>query len=131
MNEQTLFEACFELTPAEQEAYLERECPDVALRNPIRRRVALKIVKLGMDTRQVVARFMGERQALAAMNHPFVAKVFDAGQTVSGRPYFVMELVPGEPLLQYCERTGLTTRQRVSLFIRICQAVQHAHQKGV
>jgi non-specific serine/threonine protein kinase/serine/threonine-protein kinase len=100
-------------------------------REPVRRRVALKVVKLGMDTRQVVARFMAERQALAAMDHPFVAKVFDAGRTISGRPYFVMELVRGEPLLQYCDHQGLSTRERVLLFISICQAVQHAHQKGV
>ena len=100
-------------------------------RHPIRRRVALKIVKLGMDTRQVIARFMSERQALAAMDHPCVAKVFDAGQTVSGRPYFVMEIVRGEPLLDYCARERLDLRERLSLFIRICQAVQHAHQKGV
>jgi eukaryotic-like serine/threonine-protein kinase len=100
-------------------------------RHPIQRRVALKIVKLGMDTRQVIARFMSERQALAAMDHPCVAKVFDAGQTVSGRPYFVMEIVRGEPLLDYCNRARLGLRERLSLFIRICQAVQHAHQKGV
>jgi eukaryotic-like serine/threonine-protein kinase len=100
-------------------------------REPVRRRVALKVVKLGMDTRQVVARFMAERQALAAMDHPFVAKVFDAGRTVSGRPYFVMELVRGEPLLQYCDSHRLSTRERMLLFISICQAVQHAHQKGV
>ena len=100
-------------------------------RHPIHRRVALKIVKLGMDTRQVIARFMSERQALAAMDHPCVAKVFDAGQTVSGRPYFVMEIVRGEPLLDYCHRERLGLRERLSLFIRICQAVQHAHQKGV
>ena len=100
-------------------------------RHPIRRRVALKIVKLGMDTRQVIARFMSERQALATMDHPGVAKVFDAGQTVSGRPYFVMEIVRGEPLLDYCHRQRLGVRERLSLFIRICQAVQHAHQKGV
>jgi serine/threonine protein kinase len=187
MTEHSLFAACFELTAPEQDAYLERECPDAALRDrvrrllaaharaeagmtdalvvfpaepppdvidgyeligvlgeggmgvvyeaeqrePIRRRVALKLVKLGMDTRLVIARFKGERQALAAMDHPFVAKVFDAGQTVSGRPYFVMELVSGEPLIQYCDRAALTVRQRVALFILICQAVQHAHQKGV
>ena len=99
--------------------------------HPVRRRVALKIVRLGMDTRQVVSRFMNERQALAAMDHPYVAKVFDAGQTVSGRPYFVMELVRGEPLLDYCDRSRLSIRQRLELFILICQAVQHAHQKGV
>lgn len=100
-------------------------------RHPVQRRVALKIIKLGMDTRQVVSRFMVERQALAAMDHPFVAKVFDAGQTASGRPYFVMELVRGEPLLEYCDRNRLSIRQRIALVILICQAVQHAHQKGV
>lgn len=98
---------------------------------PMRRRVALKIVKLGMDTRQVVARFATEQQALATLDHPYVAKVFDAGQTVSGRPYFVMERVDGLPLLDYCDRQRLTTRQRVELLILVCQAVQHAHQKGV
>src|SRR5262245_44892362 len=100
-------------------------------REPVRRRVALKVVKFGMDTRQVVARFMIERQALAAMDHPFVAKVFDAGQTAWGRPYFVMELVRGEPLVQYAEHQQLPIQDRVALFIGICQAVQHAHQKGV
>jgi non-specific serine/threonine protein kinase/serine/threonine-protein kinase len=100
-------------------------------RHPVRRRVALKIVKLGMDTGQVVARFMSERQALAAMDHPYVAKVFDAGQTVSGRPYFVMEIVRGEPLLEYCNRERLGVRERLALFVLVCQAVQHAHQKGV
>jgi serine/threonine protein kinase len=100
-------------------------------RVPVQRRVALKIVKLGMDTRQVVARFTAERQALAAMDHPYVAKVFDAGQTVSGRPYFVMEIIRGVPLLEYCDRNDLSVRQRIELFILICQAVQHAHQKGV
>ncbi len=99
--------------------------------DPVQRRVALKIVKIGMDTRQVVARFMAERQALAAMDHPYVAKVFDAGQTISGRPYFVMEIVRGEPLLDFCERRRLSIRERLALFILICQAVQHAHQKGV
>jgi non-specific serine/threonine protein kinase/serine/threonine-protein kinase len=98
---------------------------------PVRRRVALKIVKPGMDTREVVARFMTERQALAAMDHPFIAKVFDAEQTDAGRPYFVMELVDGVPLLAYCDAHRLTVRARVQLFILICQAVQHAHLKGV
>ena len=98
---------------------------------PVRRRVALKIVKLGMDTQEVVARFMTERQALAAMDHPFVAKVFDAGQTAAGRPYFVMELVEGVPLLDYCDTHRLSLSERVELFILICQAVQHAHLKGV
>ena len=100
-------------------------------RHPVRRRVALKIVKPGMHTAQVVDRFMSERQALAAMEHPYVAKVFDAGQTVSGRPYFVMEIVRGEPLLAYCDRVRLGLRPRIGLFILVCHAVQHAHQKGV
>lgn len=98
---------------------------------PVRRRVALKIVKLGMDTKEVVARFVTERQALAAMDHPYVAKVFDAGQTAAGRPYFVMELVSGTGLIEYCERERLSIRERVELLIPVCQAVQHAHQKGV
>ena len=98
---------------------------------PLRRRVALKVVKLGMDTKQVVARFMTERQALAAMDHPYVARVFDAGQTVAGRPYFVMERVDGVPLLEYCDLGRLPVDRRLELFARVCQAVQHAHQKGV
>jgi eukaryotic-like serine/threonine-protein kinase len=98
---------------------------------PVRRRVALKIVKLGMDTQEVVARFMTERQALAAIDHPFVAKVFDAGQTAAGRPYFVMELVEGVPLLEHCDSQRLSLDARVELFILICHAVQHAHLKGV
>jgi len=98
---------------------------------PVRRSVALKIIKLGMDTRQVVARFEAERQALAMMNHPHIAKVFDAGATDSGRPYFVMELVRGIPITEYCDKNFLPTRQRLDLFILVCQAVQHAHQKGV
>ena len=98
---------------------------------PVRRSVALKIIKLGMDTRQVVARFEAERQALAMMNHPHIAKVFDAGATDSGRPYFVMELVRGIPITEYCDKNRLPTRDRLDLFILVCQAVQHAHQKGV
>lgn len=98
---------------------------------PVRRRVALKILKAGMDTRQVVGRFLAERQALAAMDHPFIAKVLDAGQTPGGRPYFVMERVEGEPLLDYCERRALGVRARIHLIVMVCQAVQHAHQKGV
>jgi eukaryotic-like serine/threonine-protein kinase len=98
---------------------------------PVRRRVALKIVKLGMDTRQVVARFLTEQQALASLDHPYVAKVFEAGQTVSGRPYFVMERVDGVPLVEYCDRHRLGVRRRVELLSLVCQAVQHAHQKGV
>jgi serine/threonine protein kinase len=84
-----------------------------------------------MDTRQVVARFEAERQALALMDHPHIAKVFDGGTTASGRPYFVMELVKGVPITDYCDRERLTTRQRLELFLSVCQAVQHAHQKGI
>src|SRR5687767_14671631 len=98
---------------------------------PVRRRVALKVIKLGMDTRQVVVRFEAERQALAIMDHPNIARVFDAGATDAGRPYFVMELVKGDPITQYCDAARLTPRQRLELFIPVCQAVQHAHQKGV
>jgi eukaryotic-like serine/threonine-protein kinase len=98
---------------------------------PVKRRVALKIIKLGMDTREVVARFEAERQALAVMDHPHIAKVYDAGATETGRPYFVMEFVRGIPLTQYCDKNKLSTDERLELFIPICQAVQHAHQKGV
>ncbi len=98
---------------------------------PVRRRVALKIIKLGMDTRQVVARFEAERQALAMMDHPNIARVFDAGATEAGRPFFVMELVRGLPITEFCDARRLTTRERLELFIPVCQAVQHAHQKGV
>ncbi|HEY3241976.1 MAG TPA: serine/threonine-protein kinase, partial [Phycisphaerae bacterium] len=98
---------------------------------PVRRRVALKVIKLGMDTRQVVARFEAERQALAMMDHPHIAKVFDAGATDSGRPYFVMELVRGIPITHYCDQNKLSPRERLELFIPICQAVQHAHTKAV
>ncbi|MCF7734479.1 MAG: protein kinase, partial [Akkermansiaceae bacterium] len=98
---------------------------------PVRRRLALKIIKLGMDTREVVARFEAERQALAMMEHPNIASVFDGGATATGRPYFVMELVKGVPITSYCDANQLTTRQRLALFIEVCHAVQHAHQKGV
>ena len=98
---------------------------------PVERRVALKIIKPGMDSRQVIARFEAERQALAMMDHPNIAKVLDAGTTESGRPYFVMELVKGVPITEYCDEHHLTTRQRLELFVPICQAVQHAHQKGI
>ncbi len=98
---------------------------------PVRRRVAIKLLKLGLDSKEFVARFMMERQALAAMDHPYIAKVFDAGETAAGRPYFVMELVEGMPLLAYCDAHRLSIRKRVELLIQICQAVQHAHQKGV
>jgi eukaryotic-like serine/threonine-protein kinase len=97
---------------------------------PMRRHVALKIVKLGMDSVQVVARFEAERQALALMDHPAIAKVFDAGATPQGRPYFAMEYVRGESLTQYCDRQRLTTRERLELFLHVCEGVQHAHQKG-
>ncbi|HVC98974.1 MAG TPA: serine/threonine-protein kinase, partial [Pirellulales bacterium] len=98
---------------------------------PIRRIVALKIVKPGMDTREVVARFEAERQALAMMEHPSIARVFDGGTTNSGRPYFVMELVKGAPITRYCDEQQLTPRHRLALVATVCQAVQHAHQKGV
>lgn len=98
---------------------------------PVRRRVALKIIKPGMDTRQVIARFEAERQALAMMDHPNIAKVFSAGTTDSGRPFFVMELVQGVPITEYCDQCNLATRDRLRLFIVVCEAVQHAHQKGV
>ena len=100
-------------------------------REPIRRKVALKIIKPGMDTREVVARFEAERQALALMDHPNIAKVFDAGATDAGRPYFVMELVKGLPITEYCDQQQLTTRERLALFVTLCHGVQHAHQKGV
>jgi serine/threonine protein kinase len=98
---------------------------------PVRRRVALKVLKPGMDTRQVVARFEAERQALALMDHPNIAKVFDGGATASGRPYFVMDLVTGVPITRYCDEHRLSPRQRLGLFLPVCQAVQHAHQKGI
>src|SRR6266481_6123731 len=98
---------------------------------PVRRRVALKIIKPGMDTKSVMARFEAERQALALMDHPNIAKVFDAGATASGRPYFVMELVRGVKITEYCDQHSLTTDDRLKLFVHVCQAVQHAHQRGI
>jgi eukaryotic-like serine/threonine-protein kinase len=98
---------------------------------PIRRRVALKVVKLGMDTAQVLARFRNERQALAMMDHPNIAQIFDAGATAKGRPYFVMEYIEGAPITQYCDHKRMTTGERLALFLAVCRAVQHAHQKGV
>jgi serine/threonine-protein kinase len=98
---------------------------------PVRRMVALKIIKPGMDSAQVIARFEAERQALAMMDHQNIAKVFDAGTTESGRPYFVMELVHGVPITEYCDANKLTPRQRLELFVPVCQAIQHAHQKGI
>src|SRR5579862_6424812 len=98
---------------------------------PIRRSVALKVVKLGMDTAQVLARFNNERQALAMMDHPNIAQIFDAGATGNARPYFVMEYIEGVPITQYCDRNRIAVGQRLELFLAVCRAVQHAHQKGV
>jgi serine/threonine protein kinase len=98
---------------------------------PVRRRVAIKLIKAGMDTQEVVARFESERQALALMDHPAIAKVFEAGSTAEGRPYFVMEYVAGMPITRYCDRHRFSTRQRLELFISVCEAVQHAHQKAI
>jgi serine/threonine protein kinase len=98
---------------------------------PVRRRVALKVIKLGMDTKQVIARFEAERQALALMDHPNIAKVLDAGATEMGRPYFVMELVRGIKITEFCDDNKVSTANRLKLFIQVCQAIQHAHQKGI
>ena len=98
---------------------------------PIHRTVALKLIKAGMDTKAVVARFESERQALALMDHPCIARVFDAGSTVEGRPYFVMEYVPGVPVTDYCDKHRLTIRERLELFTQVCEGVQHAHQKAI
>src|ERR1035441_4075966 len=98
---------------------------------PVRRRVALKVIKLGMDTKNVIARFEAERQALAMMDHPNIARVLEAGATETGRPYFVMELVRGVKITTYCDENRLNVRQRLELFIQICGAIQHAHQKGI
>ncbi|MCP4455335.1 MAG: protein kinase [Planctomycetes bacterium] len=100
-------------------------------KKPICRQVALKIIKVGMDTKQVIARFEAERQALALMEHPNIAKVLDAGATEGGRPYFVMELVRGSSITAYCDQNKLSTRERLGLFVQVCSAVQHAHQKGI
>ena len=98
---------------------------------PVRRKVALKVIKPGMDSALVIARFEAERQALALMDHNHIARVFDAGTTESGRPYFVMELVHGIPITEYCDRNRLTPKERLELFMPVCQAIQHAHQKGI
>ena len=98
---------------------------------PVRRKVALKVIKPGMDSKQVISRFEAERQALAMMDHPNIARVFDGGATESGRPYFVMELVKGIPITDYADRYRLTTNERLELFEDVCRAVQHAHQKGI
>ena len=100
-------------------------------RAPIARKVALKVIKAGMDTKEVLARFEAERQALALMNHPHISQVLDAGATELGRPYFVMELVQGMPITDYCDKRNMPTRERLELFIQVCDAIQHAHQKGV
>ena len=100
-------------------------------REPVKRRVALKIIKLGMDTKQVIARFEAERQALAMMDHPNIARVLDAGTTETGRPFFVMELVKGVPVLDYCDTEKIDTESRLKLFTQVCHAIQHAHQKGI
>ena len=99
--------------------------------SPVRRRVALKIIKLGMDTRSVIARFQAEQQALAMMDHPNIARVLDAGATQNGRPFFVMELVHGIRITEFCDTNGFNTHQRLELFIQVCHAIQHAHQKGI
>jgi len=98
---------------------------------PVRRRVALKVIKLGMGTKSVIARFEAERQALAMMDHPNIAKVLDAGATDSGRPYFVMELVRGIKITDYCAENNLLTDERLKIFTQVCQTIQHAHQKGI
>jgi len=98
---------------------------------PVRRQVALKIIKAGMDSRQVVARFEAERQALAMMDHPAIAKVLDAGTTAEGRPYFVMEHIDGVPITEHCDARRLTNRERIALLVQVCEGVQHAHQKAI
>ena len=98
---------------------------------PIRREVALKIIKPGMDSKQIIARFESERQALAMMDHPNIARVLDAGTTAGGLPYFVMELVNGVPITRYCDSKCLNVKERLELFIPVCRAIQHAHQKGI
>src|SRR5205823_5044617 len=98
---------------------------------PVQRRVALKVIKLGMDTKQVIARFEAERQALALMDHPNIAKVLDGGATDAGRPFFVMELVKGIRITDYCDQNNLPTEKRLDLFMQVCKAIQHAHQKGI
>ena len=98
---------------------------------PLRRKVALKVIKPGMDSKAVISRFEAERQALALMDHPNIARVFDAGTTDTGRPYFVMELVRGVPITDYCDHNKLTIRERLELFVQVCHAIQHAHLKGI
>jgi len=100
-------------------------------RDPVRRRVALKLVKAGMNTREVIAHFESERQALGLMDHPAIAKVFDAGSTPQGAPYFVTQDVAGVPITTYCDNHRLSTRERLQLFVRVCEGVQHTHQKAI
>jgi serine/threonine protein kinase len=100
-------------------------------KEPVRRRVALKLVKAGMNSREVIARFESERQALALMDHPAIAKVFDAGSTPQGAPYFVMEYVAGVPITTYCDNHRLNMRERLELFMHVCEGAQHAHQKAI
>ena len=100
-------------------------------KEPVRRQVALKVIKPGMDSKQVIGRFEAERQALALLDHPNIARIFDGGTTEAGRPYFVMELVKGLPITEYCEGHKLSIEERLALFHQICEAVQHAHQKGI
>jgi serine/threonine protein kinase len=99
--------------------------------HPVKRQVALKLIKIGMDSRAVLARFDAERQALALMDHPNIARVYDGGTSLAGQPFFVMELVSGEPITDYCDRKRLSIRARLELFVTVCQATQHAHQKGI
>jgi serine/threonine-protein kinase len=103
----------------------------VEQKEPIERRVALKVIKLGMDSKEVIARFESERQALAMMDHPNIARVYDAGATAEGPPFFVMEYVPGIPITQYCDQQRLTAHERIELFLPVCRAIHHAHQKGI
>src|SRR6185503_3884186 len=98
---------------------------------PVRRQVAVKVIKPGMDTKSVIARFEAERQVLALLDHPNIAKVFDAGATSEGRPYFVMELIRGIRITEYCVQSRMSIPERLALFIQVCQAIQHAHQKGI
>jgi serine/threonine protein kinase len=100
-------------------------------KKPIHRTVALKLIKAGMDTKAVVARFESERQALALMDHPNIARVYEAGSTAEGHPYFVMEYVPGLPITEYCDKHRLSVKERLELFMQVCNGVQHAHQKAI
>src|SRR3989442_973252 len=119
----------FEKLRAVFDAAVERHTAEQ--QQPVGRKVALKIIKPGMDSKQVIARFEAERQALAMMDHTNIARVLDAGATDSGRPYFVMELVRGIPITEFCDQNQLPVRERLELFVAVCQAVQHAHQKGI